>query len=80
MFRLPAVARAAVTRHFMRPVINLAPAVQSRGYAKDIKFGSEARQQMLIGVDILADAVAVTMGPKVSVMSYTWLGQFFVLS
>lgn len=38
--------------------------VQTRCYAKDIKFGSEARQQMLAGVDVLADAVAVTMGPK----------------
>ena len=65
MFRLPAVVRATVAQRFLRPVVNLAPAVQSRYYAKDIKFGSEARQQMLAGVDILADAVAVTMGPKV---------------
>ncbi|XP_063728518.1 60 kDa heat shock protein, mitochondrial-like [Symsagittifera roscoffensis] len=36
----------------------------SRGMAKDIKFGSDARTLMLQGVDILADAVAVTMGPK----------------
>lgn len=35
-----------------------------RGTAKDIKFGADARAQMLTGVDILADAVAVTMGPK----------------
>lgn len=35
-----------------------------RGNAKDIKFGSEVRAQMLTGVDVLADAVAVTMGPK----------------
>ena len=38
--------------------------LQRRCYAKDIKFGSEARQAMLAGVDILADAVEVTMGPK----------------
>ena len=36
-----------------------------RGYAKDLKFGSEGRQAMLAGVNMLADAVAVTMGPKV---------------
>ena len=36
----------------------------SRTMAKDIKFGSDARTLMLQGVDILADAVAVTMGPK----------------
>merc|ERR1712071_152447 len=33
-------------------------------YAKDVRFGSEVRALMLQGVDILADAVAVTMGPK----------------
>ena len=36
-----------------------------RSYAKDIKFGSEARGAMLVGVDKLADAVAATLGPKV---------------
>ncbi|THD18372.1 60 kDa heat shock protein mitochondrial, partial [Fasciola hepatica] len=35
-----------------------------RYYAKDVKFGADARAAMLVGVDILADAVAVTMGPK----------------
>lgn len=38
----------------------------SRNYAaKDIKFGVEARALMLKGVEDLADAVKVTMGPKV---------------
>src|SRR3982750_2881425 len=32
--------------------------------AKDVRFGGNARQQMLRGVDILADAVKVTLGPK----------------
>jgi len=32
--------------------------------AKDVKFGASARQQMLIGVDILANAVKTTLGPK----------------
>src|SRR6185437_817631 len=32
--------------------------------AKDIKFGSIAREKLLRGVDILADAVQVTLGPK----------------
>ena len=41
------------------------PALQARGYAKDLKFGADARVTMLQGVDKLADAVAVTMGPKV---------------
>src|SRR3954469_12530224 len=32
--------------------------------AKDVKFSSEARDKMLRGVDILANAVRVTLGPK----------------
>ena len=32
--------------------------------AKEVKFGSEARTKMLEGVDILANAVKVTLGPK----------------
>ena len=32
--------------------------------AKEVKFSSEARDRMLRGVDILADAVKVTLGPK----------------
>jgi len=36
----------------------------ARSYAKDVKFGPEVRAMMLQGVDVLADAVAVTMGPK----------------
>ena len=32
--------------------------------AKEIKFGTDARSKMLRGVDILADTVKVTLGPK----------------
>jgi chaperonin GroEL len=32
--------------------------------AKDVKFGNDARTKMLRGVNILADAVKVTLGPK----------------
>src|SRR6201993_5261431 len=32
--------------------------------AKDVRFGGEARDRMLRGVDILANAVKVTLGPK----------------
>ena len=32
--------------------------------AKDVKFGPDARERMLRGVDILANAVKVTLGPK----------------
>jgi chaperonin GroEL len=32
--------------------------------AKDVKFGDDARSLMLEGVNVLADAVKVTLGPK----------------
>jgi chaperonin GroEL len=32
--------------------------------AKDVKFGTESRDRMLKGINILADAVKVTLGPK----------------
>jgi chaperonin GroEL len=32
--------------------------------AKDVRFGGDARARMLRGVDVLADAVKVTLGPK----------------
>ena len=32
--------------------------------AKDVKFGADARARLLHGVDTLADAVKVTLGPK----------------
>ena len=32
--------------------------------AKEVKFSSDARERMLRGVDILANAVKVTLGPK----------------
>jgi len=32
--------------------------------AKEIKFGDSARQRMLKGVNVLADAVKATLGPR----------------
>jgi chaperonin GroEL len=32
--------------------------------AKDVKFHGDARDRMLRGVDILANAIKVTLGPK----------------
>ena len=32
--------------------------------AKDVKFGDSARAKMIAGVNVLADAVKVTLGPK----------------
>lgn len=36
-----------------------------RWASKDLRFGVEARTAILSGVDKLADAVEVTLGPKV---------------
>ncbi|XP_045502865.1 63 kDa chaperonin, mitochondrial-like isoform X1 [Colias croceus] len=38
--------------------------ISHRFYAKEVRFGPDVRSLMLQGVDILADAVAITMGPK----------------
>ena len=32
--------------------------------AKEVRFGTAAREKLLRGIDILADAVKVTLGPK----------------
>lgn len=41
-------------------------ALQARGYAaKDLRFGDDCRAGLLAGVEKLADAVQVTLGPKV---------------
>ncbi|KAG8124781.1 hypothetical protein E2320_020093 [Naja naja] len=58
MLRLPSVLRQ------LRPVSRALAPHLTRAYAKDVKFGADARALMLQGVDLLADAVAVTMGPK----------------
>lgn len=53
MYRLSKVVGSTAARQLV-----------SRSYAKDVRFGAEVRALMLQGVDVLADAVAVTMGPK----------------
>ena len=64
MYRLTRHLLPAATRRLMKPAVSVVP-TQHRAYAKDLKFGADSRSRMLQGVDILADAVAVTMGPKV---------------
>ena len=64
MHRVPSLVRPSVSR-LLTQSSRLTPVCQQRTYAKDVKFGVEARSEMLKGVDVLADAVAVTMGPKV---------------
>lgn len=69
MYRLSSVIRPA--RQLFTPKL-LAPRLavgfstsQQQQSAKELKFGADARSNMLKGVDTLADAVAVTLGPKV---------------
>lgn len=62
MNRLSALPRAVAARSAAAP---RAPLL-ARAYAshKEIKFSNEGRAAMLRGVDILANAVSVTLGPK----------------
>lgn len=57
MYRLPNFMQYQFK--YMKPTI-----YSCRFYAKEVRFGPDVRSLMLQGVDILADAVAVTMGPK----------------
>ena len=59
--------RALATRSVVRSSPqSIKSIVARRGYAshKELKFGVEGRASLLKGVDILANAVAVTLGPK----------------
>lgn len=67
MYRLPAMLRTSFARQ-----------VAVRSFAKDVRFGAEVRAMMLQGVDILADAVAVTMGPKVCLIKKIQVIRFFL--
>src|ERR1700731_1054339 len=44
------------SKHFEQGIITMA--------AKEVRFGGDARARMIHGVDILADSVKVTLGPK----------------
>jgi len=62
MYSLARTARLPLSLRHTAPS-HLA-ALSSRTYAKDVRFGGEVRAEMLKGVNVLADAVAVTLGPK----------------
>ena len=66
MYRVSSLIRPLISRAVAPNTSRAIAPIVVRGYAKDIKFGAEARGLMLQGVDMLADAVAVTLGPKVS--------------
>lgn len=56
MFHLQNMLQLHLKRHIFQLV--------RRFFGKEIKFGPNGRTLMLQGVDILANAVAVTLGPK----------------
>ncbi|KAK4395119.1 Chaperonin CPN60-like 2, mitochondrial [Sesamum angolense] len=65
MYRVAAAAIASSIRSSTSRKLVCSRVVYSRNYvAKDINFGTGARAAMLAGVNELAEAVKVTMGPK----------------
>ncbi|KAL7616316.1 chaperonin CPN60-like 2, mitochondrial [Lactuca sativa] len=64
MYRFAAALTSSIKSSTSRKLVH-GRVIWSRNYvAKDIEFGSRARAAMLLGVNQLADAVKVTMGPK----------------
>lgn len=56
--------QAALRKSSAKALAPLARIGAVRSMSKDIKFGVDGRAAMLKGVDLLADAVQVTLGPK----------------
>jgi len=54
----------ASSRSLRRAVAKAAKPTLTRGAHKEIKFSNEGRASILKGVDVLANAVSVTLGPK----------------
>ncbi len=52
------------SRALRRASAKAARAVLARGAHKEIKFSNEGRANILKGVDVLANAVSITLGPK----------------
>ena len=68
MYRLQSLARplARSTRSLV-PRLGAGFSTSSKYESpKEIKFGADAKSLMLQGVDLMADAVGVTLGPKVN--------------
>uniref|UniRef100_A0A2K5D6N3 60 kDa heat shock protein, mitochondrial n=1 Tax=Aotus nancymaae TaxID=37293 RepID=A0A2K5D6N3_AOTNA len=59
-------------RHPTEMLQVLAPHL-TQAYAKDVKFSVVAQAFMLQGIDLLADAVAVTMGPITVIIEQSWV-------
>ena len=66
MHRLSSASTSAVRRSAAKA----AKPVLKRGAHKEIKFSNEGRASILNGVDVLANAVSVTLGPKGAYLVY----------
>jgi len=58
------------SRALRRASAKAARSVLARGAHKEIRFSNEGRASILKGVDVLANAVSVTLGPKGSFRSW----------
>ena len=59
------------SRALRRASAKASRAILARGAHKEIKFSNEGRASILKGVDVLANAVSVTLGPK-GLFSFAW--------
>ena len=66
MHRLSTASSRSLRRAAAKAVgkVNSTPTTLIRGAHKEIKFSNEGRASILKGVDVLANAVSVTLGPK----------------
>ena len=64
MHRLSTTSSRSLRRAATRAANKVSAPSLTRGAHKDIKFSNEGRASILKGVDILANAVSVTLGPK----------------
>ncbi|KAI3670541.1 hypothetical protein L1987_87879 [Smallanthus sonchifolius] len=75
MYRIATALSSSIRSSTSRKLVS-GRVTWSRNYvAKDIKFGTNARAAMLLGVNHLAEAVKVTMGPKVGGASEAEVGE-----
>jgi chaperonin GroEL len=65
MHRLSTTSSRSLRRAAAKAVNKVStPSLIVRGAHKEIRFSNEGRASILKGVDILANAVSVTLGPK----------------
>jgi chaperonin GroEL len=64
MHRLSTTSSRSLRRAAAKAVNKVSTPSLVRGVHKEIKFSNEGRASILKGVDVLANAVSVTLGPK----------------